>query len=83
MVYKESSLCSWGSAFGHKSAELLSVCFINFFPKSLVPSQSLSPPATVEHLPSRHRSPEFKVWHCQKKKKERKKEKEEEENRNA
>jgi hypothetical protein len=34
MVYKESLLRSWGSAFGCKSAELLLTCLINMLPES-------------------------------------------------
>jgi hypothetical protein len=38
MVYKESPLCSWGSAFGCESAELLPACLINLLPeRALVP----------------------------------------------
>jgi hypothetical protein len=34
MIYKERPLWSWGSAFGHKSAELLLACLINLLPES-------------------------------------------------
>jgi hypothetical protein len=34
MIYKESPLCSWGSAFGHESAESLPACLINLLPES-------------------------------------------------
>jgi hypothetical protein len=34
MIHKEIPLCSWGSAFGHESTELLPACLINLLPKS-------------------------------------------------
>jgi hypothetical protein len=34
MVYKESPLCSWCSAFGQKSTESLLACWINLLPES-------------------------------------------------
>jgi hypothetical protein len=44
MVYKESPLCSPGSAFGFESAESLLVCLINLLPESFGPqSLCLSP----------------------------------------
>jgi hypothetical protein len=43
MVCKESPLCSWGSAFGCESAEMLQACLINLLPKSLGAHPSVSP----------------------------------------
>jgi hypothetical protein len=36
MVYKESTFCSWGSAFGYVSAESLLGCLINLLSESFV-----------------------------------------------
>jgi hypothetical protein len=44
MVYQETPLCSWGSAFGCESAELLPACLINLLPESFG-AQSLSEPS--------------------------------------
>jgi hypothetical protein len=48
MIHKEIPLCSWGSAFGHESTELLPACLINLLHQKLwCPlSLCLSPPAT-------------------------------------
>jgi hypothetical protein len=35
MVYKESPLCFWGSAFGLESAKSLPACSINLLPESI------------------------------------------------
>jgi hypothetical protein len=42
MVYRESPLCSWGSAFGCESTESLPNCLIKLLPKALL----LSHPTT-------------------------------------
>jgi hypothetical protein len=53
MVYKESPLCSRGSAFGYESTELLPACVINLLPKSFR-ALSVSEPSSSFKIKPHH-----------------------------